>query len=105
MNVMPLFHGNGRNKLTVGKMYQDQKKEKKLLVVAILQAGQVAMLVIQSDAFFPFVFMSLYMLEKPRLILFILQLTRKFFSSFFLPDHQEGVNLSTRHTSSKICHQ
>lgn len=59
MNVMPLFHGNGRNKLTVGKMYQDQKKEKKLLVVAILQAGQVAMLVIQT-IFFPFVSVSLH---------------------------------------------
>jgi hypothetical protein len=52
MMVMPYFHRNGRNKLTVGKMEPGLQKEKPLDVVS-LHAGQFALLFRDSNQHFP----------------------------------------------------
>jgi hypothetical protein len=48
MIAMLLFHGNGRNKLTVGKCYQNHKREK-VLAFPSLCAGQFMLFVNQID--------------------------------------------------------
>jgi hypothetical protein len=91
MVVMPLFHRNGKSKLTVGKCNQHHNREKSLVQPACMLANLLCLL---NKLTLPPLPTFVCILESTRLTPFTVQLNQVVFYPLTLFDHQKSKPVS-----------